>query len=104
MAHNRAPQQDTRGCADALPDPGGPVAGPNPGDHGRLGPDGAALRQRLANVAASIACTEDQLAETLERMAVALPEAAMRLRAQAERARRFAVLEREQAAALSLPR
>ena len=104
MARNRATQQDTRGCADGLPHPGDPLAGPTSGHQGRLGPDGAALRQRLANVAASIACTEDQLAETLERMAVALPEAAMRLRAQAERARRFAVLERDQAAALSLPR
>ena len=80
------------------------MTGPNPSHQGRLGPDGAELRQRLANVAASIAYTEDQLAETLERMAVALPDAAMRLRAQAERARRFAVLERDQAAALSLPR
>ena len=80
------------------------MTGPSSGRQGRLGPDGAALRQRLANVAASIACTEDQLAETLERMAVALPEAAMRLRAQAERARRFAALERGQAAALSRPR
>jgi hypothetical protein len=80
------------------------VTGPDSGHRGRLGPDGAALRQRLATVAASIACTEDQLAETLERMAVALPEAATRLQAQAERARRFAVLERNQAAALSLPR
>ena len=80
------------------------MTGPNSGHQGRLGTDVAVLRQRLADVAASIACTEDQLAETLERMALALPEAATRLRAHAERARRFAMLERDQAASLSLPR
>jgi hypothetical protein len=34
--------------------------------------------------AASIACTEDQVAATLERMALAWPEDAMRLQAQME--------------------
>jgi len=62
------------------------------------------LRRRLANVAASIACTEDQVAETLERMALALPEDARRLQAQAERARRFATVERDRAASLGLSR
>jgi hypothetical protein len=55
-------------------------------------------------VAASIACTEDQVAETMERMALAMPEAATRLQAHAERARRFATLERDRAAVLGLPR
>jgi len=78
------------------------VTGPNAGHHERLGVDGAVLRRRLANVAASIACTEDQVAETLERMALAWPEDAMRLQAHAERARRFATLERDRAASLGL--
>jgi len=80
------------------------VTGPNAGHQGRLGVDGAMLRRRLANVAASIACTEDQVAETLERMALALPEDARRLQAQAERARRFATVERDRAASLGLSR
>jgi hypothetical protein len=49
-------------------------------------------------VAAAIACTEDQVAGTLERMAVAMPEDAARLRALAAQARRFATLERSRAA------
>ena len=80
------------------------MTGPNAGHQGRLGVDGAMLRRRLANVAASIACTEDQVAETLERMALALPEDARRLQAQAERARRFATVERDRAASLGLSR
>ena len=79
------------------------MTGPNASHYERLGVDGAMLRRRLANVAASIACTEDQVAETLERMALALPEDAMRLQAHAERARRFATLERDRAASLGLP-
>jgi hypothetical protein len=62
------------------------------------------LRRRLADVAVSIACTEDQVAETLERMALAVPEDAARLLARAERARRFATLERDRAALLGIPR
>jgi hypothetical protein len=54
-------------------------------------------------VAASIACTEDQVAETPERLALAMPENATRLQENAERARRFATLERDRAASLSLP-
>lgn len=73
-ARNRATQQHARGCADALPYPGGPVTGPNEGHQERLGIDGVVLRQRLASVAAYIACTEDQVAATLERMALAWPE------------------------------
>lgn len=79
------------------------MTGPNAGHQGRLGINGALLRRRLADAAASIACTEDEVAETLERMALALPEDATRLQAHAERARRFATLERDRAAALGLP-
>jgi hypothetical protein len=50
-------------------------------DQDRRQIDGSALRQRLAGVAASIACTEDQAAETMERMATVLPYDAARLRA-----------------------
>ena len=80
------------------------MTGPNASRQGRLGIDGALLRRRLADVAASIACTEDQVAETLERMALALPEDATRLQAQAERARHFATLERDRATSLGLSR
>ena len=80
------------------------MTGPNAGHQGRLGIDGALLRRRLADVAASIAWTEDQVAETLERMALAWPEEAIRLQAHAQRARRFATLERDRATSLSLPR
>jgi len=66
--------------------------------------NGAGLRQRLAEVAASLACTEDHVAETMERMALALPYDAVRLRAHAARARRNAALERNRAATFSLPR
>ena len=103
LSRNRATEQDTPGCADARPYPGGPVTGPNAGNQGRLGLDGALLRRRLADVAASIASTEDHVAETLERMALACPEDAIRLQAHAERARRFAVMERDRATSLSLP-
>jgi hypothetical protein len=78
------------------------VTGPNAGHYERLGVDAAMLRRRLANVAASIACTEEQVAETLERMALASPEDAIRLQAHAKRARRFATLERDRAASLGL--
>jgi hypothetical protein len=75
------------------PDPGAP----------RRQIDGAGLRQRLADVAASIACTEDQVAEIMERMASQLPDDAVRLRAHAARARRYATVDRGRAAMLSLP-
>ena len=80
------------------------MSGPNAGHQGRLEIDGALLRRRLADVAAAIARTEDQVAETLERMALALPEDARRLQANAEQARRFATLERDRATLLGLPR
>lgn len=65
--------------------------------------DGAELRQRLADVAASIARTEDQVADTMERLALRLPDDAVTLRAHAARARRYATVERGRAAMLSLP-
>jgi len=74
-------------------------------DHGLnwLQIDGARLRQRLADVAASIASTEDQVAETMERMALVLPYDAARLREAAARARRYARVERDRAAVFGLP-
>jgi hypothetical protein len=69
--------------------------------HGHLQIDGTELRQRLAAVAAAIACTEEQVAETMERMALVMPDSAARLRAQAAQARQFAMLERSRAAGLS---
>ena len=65
--------------------------------------DGAELRQRLATLAVAIACTEDQVAETLERMALVMPENAVRLRAHAAQARQNATLERSRAAQFSVP-
>jgi len=53
-------------------------------------------------VAASIACTEDQVAETMERMALVLPYDATRLREHAARARHHSKVERDRAAALGL--
>ena len=80
------------------------MAGQNPDlDVGRLRADGVGLRQRLADVAASIACTEDQVAETLERMALILPYDTARLRETAARARRYARMERDRAALFDLP-
>lgn len=70
---------------------------------GRLQIDGADLRQRLATVAVAIACTEDQVAETLERLALILPENAVRLRARATQAREHATMERGRAAMFSEP-
>jgi len=72
-------------------------------DEDRRQIDGWALRQRLADVAASIACTEDQVAETMERMATVLPYDAARLLAHAAQARRYATMERDRAALLSAP-
>jgi hypothetical protein len=70
----------------------------------RLRVDGVRLRQRFVAVAASIACTEDQVAETLERMALIFPEDAARLRAHAAQARQHATLERDRATMFSRPR
>lgn len=79
------------------------MTGPNAGYQGRLAVDGVMLRRRLASVAASIAHTEDQVAETLERMALAMPEDAVRLRAHAAHARKCATVERDRAARFTPP-
>ena len=56
------------------------------------------LRQRIAATAASIAETEDWVADTLDRLALVRPQDAERLRARATHARLFAARERNQAA------
>ena len=56
------------------------------------------LRQQLAATAASIAETEDWVADTLDRLAYARPHDAERLHARAAHARLFAARERAQAA------
>jgi len=74
----------------------------NPPSNARFDP--TALRQRLADVATAIAGTEDRVAETLERMAVARPDDAAGLKARAVQARQHAAMERSRAATLNLPR
>jgi hypothetical protein len=56
------------------------------------------LRQRIAATAASIAETEDWVADTLDRLALVRPHDAERLHARARDARLFAARERTQAA------
>ena len=56
------------------------------------------LRQQIAATAASIAETEDGVADTLDRLARVRPDDAERLHARAMRARMFAARERNQAA------
>ena len=56
------------------------------------------LRQQLAATAASIAETEDGVADTLDRLARVRPHDAERLHARAAHARLFAARERAQAA------
>jgi len=56
------------------------------------------LRRRMRDVAASVAATEDWVADTLERLARARPHDAARLRARAAHARSFAAEERARAA------
>lgn len=56
------------------------------------------LRQQIAATAASVAETEDWVADTLDRLANARPHDAERLRARAAHARTFAARERAQAA------
>jgi len=70
---------------------------------GRARIDPAEQRQRLADLAAAIAMTEDAIADTLERMALARPYDATGLRARAIQARENAVLGRNRAAAFNLP-
>jgi hypothetical protein len=57
----------------------------------------AETRVRIADLAGSIADTEDVIAQTLEQMAEDRPDAAERLLAKADHARRFAAKERERA-------
>ena len=66
------------------------VTGPRPSE--------TTLRQRMRDVAASVAATEDWIADTLERLARARPHDAARLRARAAHARNFAAEERARAA------
>lgn len=73
------------------------------GQQNRLRGDGARLRRHLAEVATAIACTEDHVADTLERMALALPEDAARLLAHAAQARRYAVVDRGRAGKFGSP-
>ena len=56
------------------------------------------LRQQIADTAATIAETEDWVADTLDRLARVRPHEAERLHARAADARRFAARERAQAA------
>jgi hypothetical protein len=66
--------------------------------------DPAVQRRRLATLVASIAQTEDCVADTLERLALTRPYDAAALRARAAHARQQADLGRSQAATLSQPR
>ena len=61
-------------------------------------PTEISLRQRIRETAASIAATEDWVADTLERLAHTRPHDAARLRARAASARSFAAQERALAA------
>jgi hypothetical protein len=72
-------------------------------DWERLRADTARLRQRLAEVAAAVAWTEECVAATYDRLALTRPQHADRLHVQAAHARRYAQAEREQAVAFSTP-
>jgi len=61
-------------------------------------PTAISLRQRMRDVAVSVAVTEDWVADTLERLARDRPHDAARLRARAAHARGFAAEERARAA------
>ena len=63
----------------------------------------ASLRQRLGVTAASVAETEDRVADTLDHLARVRPRDADRLRARATHARLFAAEERERAATYRRP-
>jgi hypothetical protein len=80
------------------------VTGPNE-DHDVSRPQlaAAALRRHIAVVAAAVASTEDEVANTLEQIAVTRPQDAGRLRARAELARKNAAVERARAAQYSEP-
>jgi hypothetical protein len=74
---------------------------PNP-DSSQFAPE--VTRRRLAALAVSIAGTEDRVADTFERMALACPEDAAGLLARAAQARYYATLERNRAATFQLRR
>ncbi len=67
-------------------------------DLARPWPTAMSLRQQMRDTAASIAATEDGVADTLERLARARPPDAARLRARAAHARAFAAQQRARAA------
>jgi hypothetical protein len=80
------------------------MSGPDNDSHvGRAPIDPAEQRQRLADLAAAIATTEDAIADTLERMALVRQHDATGLRARAAQARENAALGRNRAAAFNLP-
>jgi hypothetical protein len=64
---------------------------------------GTSLRQRLGVTAASVAVTEDRIADTLDRLARIRPHDAERLRSRAAHARLFAAKERDRAARYGRP-
>jgi hypothetical protein len=64
---------------------------------------GTSLRQRLGVTAASVAVTEERIADTLDRLARVRPHDAERLRSRAAHARLFAAEERDRAARYSQP-
>lgn len=64
---------------------------------------GQNLRARLAIVAGSIAQTEEDLAATLDRLALQRPRDAARLQARAEFARLYAATERERSTEYGAP-
>jgi hypothetical protein len=59
------------------------------------------MRRQLAELAASIAGTEDRVADTFERLALTHPREASGLLARAAQARQYAMLERNRAAVLN---
>jgi hypothetical protein len=69
----------------------------------RLRVIGISLRQRLGITAASVAATEERVADTLERLAHVRPHDAERLRSRAADARLFAAQERDRAAQYGRP-
>ena len=69
---------------------------PQPPDLRAL-PDMVLMQARVRAIATALAGTEDQLADTFDRIAAFRPDAADRLRGHAAHARRFAAQLRQQA-------